>query len=243
MNESSSKRMSIRLIGSVLASLSLLAAAPAQGQNGGERFDMALLRPAVLEYTFKAQGNPVGRSTSTLSQDGPGWKSLLELQFGAVQQTITARWGADWAPADYAETYAGPFDGRADVKLENGRLTGSAAMPPQAGGNKTFDAATVPGAAWSMMDEVMLSTADLAEGKTFVIPVFNTSTGTVDPVTFTVGAVESVTVPAGTFQAYRVGATGGSSPLTMWLRADGPHILVRQELVRRPLVSELTAIR
>lgn len=234
--------MNIRLIGFALAALAM-AAAPAHAQNGGGNFDMARLRPATMEYTFKAQGNPIGRSTSTLSQEGAGWKSHLELQFGGVQQTITARWGAGWAPIDYVETYAGAFDGRADVKLENGRLTGSAAMPPQAGGNKTFDAAMVPGAAWSMMDDVMLSTADLAAGKTIVIPVFNTSTGAVAPVTFTVGATESVTVPAGTFQAVRVESAGGSSPQTLWLRAEGPHIVVRQELVGQPLVSELTAIR
>ncbi|HLM67710.1 MAG TPA: insulinase family protein, partial [Longimicrobium sp.] len=209
----------------------------------GERFDMARLRPAVLEYTFLAQGNPIGRSTSTLSRDGAGWKSELALQFGAVQQTITARWGADWTPIDYTETYAGAFEGRAEVRLADGRLTGSATMPAQAGGNKTFDAAMVPGAAWSMMDEVMLSTAGLAEGKTIVIPVFNTSTGAVAPVTFKVGAAESVTVPAGTFQAFRVESTGGSSPLTLWLRVDAPHVVVRQELVGQPLVSELTAIR
>jgi zinc protease len=209
----------------------------------GERFDMARLRPAVLEYTFLAQGNPIGRSTSTLSRDGAGWKSELALQFGAVQQTITARWGADWTPIDYAETYAGAFEGRAEVRLADGRLTGSATMPAQAGGSKTFDAAMVPGAAWSMMDEVMLSTAELAEGKTIVIPVFNTSTGAVAPVTFKVGAAESVTVPASTFQAFRVESTGGSSPLTLWLRVDAPHVLVRQELVGQPLVSELTAIR
>lgn len=234
--------MNRRRIATAVAALAVLAAVPARAQNG-EGFDMARLRAATLEYTFTAQGNPIGRSTSTLSREGAGWKSFLELQFGAVQQTITARWDADWALLDYAETYAGAFDGRSEVKLEDGRLTGAAAMPPQAGGSKTFDAAMIPGTAWSMMDEVMLSTADLAEGRTIIVPVFNTSTGTVDPVTFAVGAVESVTVPAGTFQAYRVGATGGSSPLTMWLRADGPHILVRQELVGRPLVSELTAIR
>jgi zinc protease len=209
----------------------------------GENFDIARLRPAVLEYTFTAGGNPVGRSTSTLAQDGAGWKSSMALQFGPVQQTIEARWGAAWEPLDYSETYAGAFDGNAQVKLENGRFTGSATMPAQAGGNKTFDAAAVAGAAWSMMDEAMLSTADLAEGKTIVIPVFNTSTGAVAPVTFTVGATESVTVPAGTFQAFRVSSVGGSSPLTLWLRADAPHILVRQELVGQPLISELTAIR
>lgn len=209
----------------------------------GESFDIARLRPAVLEYRFLAQGNPVGRSTATLSQDGAGWKSVTELSFGAVQQTITARWGAGWEPIDYVETYAGAFEGRAEVRAENGRFAGTATMPAQAGGNKTFDAAAVPGGAWSTMDEAMLSTADLAEGKTIVIPVFNTSTGAVGPVSFQVGATESVTVPAGTFQAFRVSSTGGSSPVTLWLRADAPHVVLRQEIVGQPIVVELTAIR
>lgn len=209
----------------------------------GESFDMARLRPVTLEYRYSAQGNPVGQSSVALTQDGEGWKTELTLQFGPVQQAIVARWGAGWTPVDYLETYAGAFEGRAEARLADGRITGSAQMPEQAGGNKTFDAAAVPGTAWSMMEDVMLSTADLAEGKTIVIPVFNTSTGAVGPVTFTVGAVESVTVPAGTFQAYRVESTGGSSAQILWLRADGPHVVVRQEVVGQPFVGELTAIR
>lgn len=209
----------------------------------GERFDMARLRPSTLEYTFLAQGNPVGRSTSTLTQEGGGWKMNTALQFGPVQQTVDARWGPGWQLLDYAEAYTGAFDGRAQVRLQDGRLTGSAVMPPQAGGEKTFDAAMVPGTAWSTMETVMLSTADLAEGKTVVIPVFNTSSGAVAPVTFTVGAAESVTVPAGTFQAYRVDAAGGSAPLRLWLSVDAPHVVVRQEVVGQPIVGELTAVR
>jgi hypothetical protein len=219
----------------------VLFAAPAHAQSGS--FDIARLRPHVLEYEILAQGRQIGSTTSTLSREGEGWKWHMEGTFGAVRQTIDAAWGPRWEPGPYSETYAGPFDGRSDVKVENGRITGSAAMPPQAGGNKTFDAAAVPGMSWSQMDEAMLSTADLAPGRTLVIPFFNTSTGTVDPVTFTVGVVESVTVRAGTFQAYRVEASGGSSSLLMWLRAEGPHVLVKQEVVGRPVVVQLKSIR
>jgi hypothetical protein len=208
-----------------------------------ERMDMARLRPATLDYRLVAQGNPIGQSSVALSQEGAGWKAETTLQFGPVQQTIVARWGAAWEPLDYRETYAGAFEGHADVRLADGRFTGSSVMPEQAGGSKTFNAAAVPGSAWSTMEDAMLSTADLAEGKTIVIPVFNTSTGAVGPVTFTVGAVESVTVPAGTFQAFRVESAGGSSPLVLWLRAEGPHVVVRQEVVGQPFVGELTAIR
>jgi hypothetical protein len=76
-----------------------------------------------------------------------------------------------------------------------------------------------------------------------VIPVFNTSTGAVGPVTFTVGATESVTVPAGTFQAHRVQSEGGSAPLVLWLRADAPHVVLKQEVVGQPIVVQLRSIQ
>jgi zinc protease len=214
-----------------------------QVRASGESFDASRLRPYTAEYEIVAQGNPLGRATNTLAREGDGWKHSMSGSFGPVQQTITSVWGPAWEPRTYVETYAGAFEGRAEVRVENGRVTGTSAMPPQAGGSRTFDAEAVAGAAWSQMEDAMLSTADLAEGKTIVIPVFNTSTGAVGPDTYTVGAVESVTVPAGTFQAYRVSSTGGSSAMTLWLRAEGPHIVVKQELVGQPIVVQLKSIQ
>lgn len=214
-----------------------------QVRASGERFDAARLHPYTAHYEILAQGNPFGTATNTLVREGDGWKFTMSGSFGPVQQTITAVWGPRWEPRTYGETYAGAFEGRADVRVENGRFVGNMVMPPQAGGAKTFDAEAIPGAVWSQMDEAMLSTADLAEGKTIVIPVFNTSTGAVGPVTFTVGATESVTVPAGTFQAHRVQSEGGSAPLVLWLRADGPHVVLKQEVVGQPIVVQLKSIQ
>ncbi|HEY0018853.1 MAG TPA: hypothetical protein VGC13_21310 [Longimicrobium sp.] len=229
------------LVRSAAVAALVLLAAPAHAQRGD--FDTARLRPFTAEYEILAQGNAFGRSVNTLARDGDGWKFRMEGTFGAVRQTIDAAWGPRWEPGAYGETYAGPFEGRADVRVENGRVTGSSAMPAQAGGDKTFDVAAVPGLAWSQMEEAMLSTAELAPGRSIVIPFFNTSTGAVEPVTFAVGALESVTVPAGTFQSYRVQVSGGSSALVMWLRAEGPHVLVKQEIVGRPVVVQLKSIR
>ena len=208
-----------------------------------ESFDATRLRPYTAEYEILAQGNPFGRATNTLAREGDGWKFTMVGGFGPVQQTIAAVWGPRWEPRTYGETYAGAFEGRADVRVENGRFTGNMVMPPQAGGAKTFDAEAIAGAAWSQMDEAMLSTAALAEGKTIVIPVFNTSTGAVGPVTFTVGATESVTVPAGTFQAHRVQSEDGSASLVLWLRAESPHIVLKQEVVGQPIVVQLKSIQ
>jgi predicted Zn-dependent peptidase len=214
-----------------------------QVRASGERFDPSRLRPYTAEYEILAQGNPIGRMGNTLAREGDGWKHSMTGSFGGVQQTITGVWGPEWEPMTYNETYSGAFEGRMDVRVENGRFTGTGQMPAQAGGSKTFDAEAIAGAAWSQMEDAMLSTADLAEGKTIVIPVFNTSTGAVAPVTYTVGAVESVTVPAGTFPAYRVSSTGGSSAMTLWLRADAPHVVLKQELVGQPIVVQLKSIQ
>lgn len=230
--------MNRRWMAPALAALSLLATS-AHAQS----FDAGKLRPGTLEYRVVVQGNPVGGSVNTLARDGDGWKSTAAITFGPMRQTIEARWGAAWQPLTYAETYAGPFDARVDARVENGRVAGAGSMPPQAGGPRTYDAEAVAGTAWSQMEDAMLSVTDLAPGKTFSIPVFNSSSGAVSPVTFTVGAVESVTVPAGTFRAYRVEVTGGSSPLVLWLRAEGPHVTVKQEVVGQPFVVELTAER
>ncbi|HEX2210258.1 MAG TPA: insulinase family protein, partial [Longimicrobium sp.] len=214
-----------------------------QVRASDESFDISRLRPYTAEYEILAGGNPIGRMSTTLAREGDGWKHSMSGSFGPVQQTITGVWGPDWEPRTYEETYAGAFEGRAQVRVENGRFVGTGQMPPQAGGNKTFDAEAVAGSAFSQMDEAMLSVADLAEGKTIVIPVFNTSTGAVAPVTFAVGVAESVTVPAGTFQAFRVSSTGGSAAMTLWLRADAPHVVLKQELVGQPVVVQLQSIQ
>lgn len=219
----------------------VLLAVPARAQV--DAFDISRLRPYTAEYEILAGGNVVGTATNHVGPEGDGWSARMDVTFGPVQQTITSIWGPGWEPRAYGETYAGGMEGRLDARLENGRITGTAAMPPQAGGNRTYDAAAVAGMAFSEMDDAMVSVADLAEGRTITIPVFDSRSGQVSPVTFTVGAVEEVTVPAGTIRAYRVQETGGAAARIVWLRAEGPHVVVRQELVGQPIVVQLKRIQ
>lgn len=207
-----------------------------------ERFDATKLAAGTHEYRVMVQGNPAGTASYTLAREGAGWKRSAVIGFGPLRQTIDATFGAAFEPMTYAETYSGPVEGKVDARVANGRITGTGVLPAQMGGNKTYDASAA-GAVFGGMDELMLSTADLSAGKTIVIPVFNSSSGTVAPVTYKIGAAESVTVPAGTFQAYRVDVTGGSAPMTVWLKVDAPHVLVKQEIVGQPVVVELTAAR
>src|SRR2546426_11958237 len=59
------------------------------------------------------------------------------------------------------------------------------------------------------------------------------------PISFKVGALESVVVPAGTFQAYRIAVTGSRVPFTVYVSAAAPRRVVKTEYLGQPLIVEL----
>jgi zinc protease len=208
-----------------------------------ERFDYAKVAPATLAYQVSFQGNAVGSQTVALARDGDGWTRTNDVQFGPVRQALVTKFGPGFTPVSLTETVSGAVTGTATVTLAGGRFRGEAKLPPQMGGEKTFDVAAVPGAVLEGMDEVMLGVADLAEGKTIAIPQFNTGTGSVDAVTFKVGGVETVTVPAGSFPAFRVEVAGKEQPMVVWLRQAAPHVALKYEITGQPVVIQLQSIR
>lgn len=208
-----------------------------------EHFDYARVAPATLTYQVSFQGNPVGSQTVTLAKEGEGWTRSNDLMFGPLHQALVTRFGPGFTALSHTETVSGPATGTATVALTGGRFRGEAKLPPQMGGEKTYDVAAVPGAVLEGMDEVMLGVADLAQGKTIAIPQFNTGTGGVDAVTFRVTGVEPVTVPAGTFPAFRVEVAGKQQPIVMWLRQAAPHVPLKYEVTGQPVVIQLQSIR
>jgi hypothetical protein len=63
--------------------------------------------------------------------------------------------------------------------------------------------------------------------------------GTVYTLSLKVNPPESVTVPAGTFDAYRIDITGGPQPLTMWVSTTTPRRIVKLAPGGQPVVLEL----
>ena len=106
---------------------------------------------------------------------------------------------------------------------------------------KQFDVDTVlpPGT----LDEDAVAFAvpafPLEAGKSFTVSFYSPSDGTVKALTFKVGALESVVVPAGTFQAYRIAVTGSRVPFTVYVSAAAPRRVVKTEYLGQPLIVEL----
>jgi hypothetical protein len=57
----------------------------------------------------------------------------------------------------------------------------------------------------------------------------------VKQLTMTVAGTETITVPAGTFPAYRVELTGGEQPITFWVSTAEPHRTVKMAFTGAPV--------
>jgi hypothetical protein len=79
----------------------------------------------------------------------------------------------------------------------------------------------------------------LAEGKSFSLNVFSSGEGVTKVATIKVAGVENVTVPAGTFSAYRLEISGMQLPVVMHVSTETPRRLLRVAPVGAPLVFQL----
>ena len=208
-----------------------------------ETFDVSRLEPMTLTYQVMVQGNAVGTATTRLAREGDAWMGSTMLQLGPVSQQSEVRFGDGFTPisATQSVSQAGMEMG-SDLQFTDRKVTGTANLPPQMGGEKTFDVETVQGTIFEGMDQFALAVADLEAGKTITLPVFSIQSGGVVNQTFEVTGTESVTVLAGSFETYRVEFAGGPQSGTLYVRQDAPHIVVRQELADQPVVLELQSM-
>lgn len=215
-----------------------------QVRASSDRFDASRLQPTTLTYAVSVQGTPMGTATSTLAREGSNWVSTQAVQVGPTTQQSEVRFTGDLTPVSLKQTVsAGQMKLDTDLRYENGRIRGTAQLPPQMGGNRTVDTAVVAGTRFAGMEPWILAASDLDAGKSLSVPVFDTRSGGVVSGTFRVTGVEKVTVPAGTFDAYRVETQTGEQSAVLYVRKDAPHIVLRQQPNAQPVTIELQSIK
>jgi hypothetical protein len=191
------------------------------------------------------QGNPVGFTVSEVRRPGDSlvYAERSNLGNGAFQQQTTVVLD----PADGSVRRLDQVTTQQGQKAEThliyaaGRVKGSSSSPQQDGSVKRFDVDTAPPP--GTIDEnavpFVVPALPLAPGKTFTMTFFTPSENAIKVLTFKVGASESVSVPAGTFQAFRIDVTGSRVPFTMYVGTDVPRRVVKTEFVGQPFVVEL----
>jgi len=110
------------------------------------------------------------------------------------------------------------------VRVVDGRLAGVRGV---GGGAQRFEAPWPEGALLGEMAEAALWLLDLRVGGGFEATTVEVDTGRPGTLAVEVLGRESLTVPAGTFEALRVRVRGPRGPRLLWLRAASPHITLR----------------
>ena len=149
---------------------------------------------------------------------------------------------ATFAPLQVEQTgTAGMQPAEVHLTYANGRVKGRAVTPQREGTPKTVlvDTTVAPGTIDDNQLHVILPALPLADGKTFTMNVFSSGEGVTKLLTVKVAGVENITVPAGTFPAYRLELSGLQLPVVMHVTRDLPRRLLRIEPVGAPLVFEL----
>ncbi|MGH7567583.1 MAG: M16 family metallopeptidase [Gemmatimonadales bacterium] len=195
-------------------------------------------------FRIMVQGNALGVQINAIRVTPDSLVYIERSNIGAfVQQQSTAVLD----PADLSMRAMDQTGSAQGQKIEahliygGGRVKG-AVTQPQAGGTArsfTVDTTVAPGTYDDNALALVLAALPLEPGKTINLNVFASGEGVSRIFTVKVGGPESVTVPAGTFQAYRLDIAGGQAPLVIHVTTETPRRIVRFEPVGTPIVLEL----
>ena len=219
--------------------LSLLAGAahPATAQSP---FDARRLTPRSDSFAVFMQGRAVGGMRETIVRTPEGYQLTSAQQMAGMSQTTLVTFSPTLEMRGVKQTgKVRGADMSIDVTYAKGRAIGSATTPGSQG-LKTIavDATMVSGAVDDNLLQGLLHTLPLAAGKTFVVPVFSSGTGTTASLTITVTGAETVTVPAGTFDAWKLDISGGQVPVQFWVTRKSPRV-VKLGFAGAPMSFEL----
>lgn len=208
--------------------------------------DASKIQPLTLGYQVTVQGNPISQIETTVTRETVAGREAIRTQSkgtGMVStETELAFDASDFTPIrSRSRQQAGPQTMEHEFEFADGRVTGKLVGPD--GRPVDVEAEVVAGTLLPGMDEYALWVVDLAAEKEFKLPIFDASSGSVIPASFKVVGESKVTVPAGEFDVYEVEAAAGPMPIKLFLRKDGPHIVVKQEYVGQPIVLELTSMK
>ncbi len=190
------------------------------------------------------QGNPIGATVSAVRRTADSLVYTERSVLGGVfeQATTIAFDPADASVKSVVQVITQQGK-KAETRLTygDGRVKGHGAGPQPDGGVKEFDidTAVAAGTYDASAVPVVAPALPLAPGQTFNLSFFSSDENTTKVLSFKVGAPEPVTVPAGTFQAYRVDVTGSRVPFVMYVTTTTPRRVVKTEFIGQPFVVEL----
>ena len=203
--------------------------APLAAQPSGP-INFAAIVPRTDSFVVMVQGNPLGYERTTVERTEAGLRVVDDVQIGPIMtQHTEVGLTADGVLRSTKQT--GQVRGQnttIDIKYENGRAKGSATTPSVAGLVTTpIDTTVGAGTIDDNLITALVPAMEWSPTASITVPVFLSGKGHEQTLTLAVKGTEKLTVPAGTFDVYRVDLSGGQAPVSLYVTTDAPHRLVK----------------
>jgi hypothetical protein len=212
------------------------------------QFRSANLIPETLRYRMMSGSVEIGSSIVTISHNSDaGMIHITESISGLFEQTSVMILRRDSTLQTLSSHTVISRDNKyqeAQLRYHDygGRVVGEVRRPPEFGGWRGVDAELPTGTADSYAIPYLFRSIPLTVGKTFQLPLFNALQNEKGLARGWVARIETVTVPAGHFDCFRVEAFSGNSRLILNIDTQFPHRIIRQITPALEVKSELVTI-
>lgn len=207
--------------------------------------DAKFIKPGTAVFQMKHQDNVVGTSRFDIQRQNGHWvlteTSVLEqYQVNAVNQTTLAADGLQ--PLAFRGTgtmFGRPVD--IDVRWQDQKVTGKSLFPRAQGqpqGAIAIDREWPGGTLERTSVFFLVNAMPVAERKKWSFRWYNTYDDSLTEIDAAVTGSEEVTVPAGTFDTWRVELRGGQPSQVVYIAKQEPRQMVRIEVVDSPWTYE-----
>jgi hypothetical protein len=195
--------------------------------------DLDRARMAAVSDSFSVlvQGNPFGFQVTSLDRDGDGWVFRERTMLGTFVQTSTeVRFGADLDMR--SATQRGTIQGQQiqlEVTYADGKASGRGTTPSPTGPQQV-NYSNVDAPAGTLDDNVvqaLLPYLRWAPDAQIEIQVLASGKGVIERRQLRVTGEETLTIPAGTVETFRVSVSGAEQPGTYWVEKAAPHRVMK----------------
>jgi hypothetical protein len=215
-----------------------LNAADLEPKTAVLQLDSTLLVPRKDSLLVVAQGRTVGVQVGTLERSADGLVYTETTNIGnIISQTSKVSMDPGGRMRNLAQT--GKMRGqdtKIDLAYSPGKVKGSAhVLGPNGPMNLAVDTIVPAGILDDNQLQALLPALNWAPNVRWTIPIFASGQNRVRTLTLTVRAVGTVSVPAGSFQAYMADLEGEDQKVTFYISVDPPHRLLRLTVAGTPL--------
>ena len=205
----------------------------------GLPLDFSRLTARRDSFAVMVQGQAMGGSVYEVEKVANGWsvRESTNIMNGMMVQNTDLQMDGSLNPVSLKQT--GSMQGQklnTEIAFKGGKATGSSTTPSQTGPKTVAVDATVPaGTLDSDALQAALSLFRWTADAKFTFNSFSPGKGTVSSTTLAVMGSESVTVPAGTFDTWKIEQKSDEGTVMLYISKDAARRLVKIAPVGQPV--------